>query len=68
MFTCKPVFVVMYGKGAMRHWEEIAGIMLRPDGVQKVESTIVAFATHPVARGVRKKYWVELGQRMRSIV
>ncbi len=66
MFTCKPIFVVMYGKGGSEPWKEIAGIALHPDSVQKVESTVVAFATHPVARGLRREYWVELGQRMRS--
>src|SRR6266567_1397858 len=68
MLTCKPAFAVMYGKGAMKDWEEIAGITLCPDSVQKVGSTIVVVATHPVARGLRKKYWVDLGQRMRSVI
>ena len=67
MLTWKPVFVVMYGKGAMKHWEEIAGVILHADNVQKVGSTIVVIATHPVTRGLRKEYWIELGERMRSV-
>jgi hypothetical protein len=67
MLACKPVFVVMYGKGVMKYWKEIVDPRVRPGSVQKVGSTIVAFAPHPVAYGVRKKYWVALGRKMRAL-
>lgn len=64
--THKPIFVVMYGQGDMEHWQKISGIEVQPESVQKVESTIFAFARHPVAHGQRKKDWVRLGNKMRS--
>jgi hypothetical protein len=64
MLACKPVFVVMYGKGAMKYWKGIGSNRLSPGCAQKIGSTIFVVATHPVARGLGKKYWVKLGQRM----
>lgn len=60
----KPRFVAMYGIGARAHYEKIAGIELRPNSVQKVGSTIFAFAKHPVAHGVTNVDWVKLGKKI----
>jgi len=67
MLACKPRFVVMYGRRDLKHWEQIAEVALHRKSVQKDGSTIFAVAKHPVARGLSKKYWVKLGQRMRSV-
>lgn len=65
MLKHEPKFVVMYGRGARRHWEEIAGCELNPNGVVKCGATLIAFTTHPVAFGIKNSYWEQLGQRLR---
>ena len=65
MCACKPKFVVMYGISEKKHWEKIAGRALRKNDVRKVESTIIAFAPHPVAFGTKDQDWRKLGQRLR---
>jgi hypothetical protein len=67
MLACKPVSVVMYGHEAKEDYQKIAEMEFYPDdsgSVRKVESTIFAFAKHPVSWGLRNKYWVELGRKM----
>ncbi|MGB9466740.1 MAG: hypothetical protein WBR10_16655 [Candidatus Acidiferrum sp.] len=65
MRACKPVFVVMYGMSEKKHWEEIAECALRKNYVQKVGSTIIALAPHPVAFGTKDQDWRKLGLRLR---
>lgn len=67
MKTHRPALVVMYGIGAKQHWERIVNLPLDPGCVKTADSTILAFAAHPVARGQKKEYWMDLGLRMRAM-
>jgi hypothetical protein len=70
MLTYRPALVVMYGVSEKEHWEKIAGSSFPADNILKLDSTIIAFAPHPVRPGRRRgnAYWAELGERLRQEV
>jgi len=51
MLTYTPELVVMYGQN-QKHWEEIAGSSFPPDGVIRLQSTVLAFTPHPTSYGL----------------
>jgi hypothetical protein len=55
---CRPAFVVMYGKGHLKHWKEIAAVVRTSDNVQ------IVFAPHPVAYGATDQVWIEMGRQL----
>jgi len=61
-----PEFIVMYGQGNRKEWEQIAGGKFDANGVCRMGKTIAATALHPVTRGVGNEYWVKLGRLLRS--
>jgi hypothetical protein len=62
----KPCLVVMYGLSEKKHFEKIAGQVFPSNGVMSLGSSTLALATHPVSfEGVKNRYWIELGKRLR---
>jgi hypothetical protein len=62
----KPRTVVMYGKSAKQHWDNIAEHRLVVDQWMRVGSTCMVFTPHPVSRGHRNSDWLRLAQRFRE--
>jgi hypothetical protein len=60
-----PKFVVMCGANALKSWEEIAGVELKPDIVVKRGLTLFVYTTQPGTRGKTNSDWLELGRRLR---
>jgi hypothetical protein len=67
MHTHNPALVVMYGKQDKKHWEEISEGAFPPNGIQRLDSTILAFTPHPSRPSRPPKYWMEWGERLRQV-
>jgi len=66
ILQCKPTFVVMYGKGCLSQWQQIAGGEFDNQGIREIGTTIALTTKHPVARGARNQDWEQLGKLLRA--
>jgi hypothetical protein len=66
--THNPEFIVMYGVGQRKEWEQIAGTTFDSNGTCRIEKTVAAIAPHPVTPGLGNEYWLALGLTLRCIV
>ena len=68
MLKYKPRLVVIYGGGKKKRecWEKIFESRFGPDGILKLESTIVAHTAQPAAHILKDTDWEALGQRLRA--
>lgn len=69
MISCRPEFVVIYGKSQWRHWEDFwkAKGFVVPDseGITTLPFTTIALTLHPVRRS-KNDAWIDLGKRLRE--
>jgi len=63
----KPELVVMYGRNARRHWDEIAGFSIPDDEAFEVGPTIMISAVHPAAPNPEgDAYWRKLATKLKG--
>jgi len=60
-----PKVVLMHGLAAQSHWEEIAGVPLKPDTVVRVGPTLFVMTPSPVVPGRKNADWERLGLQVR---
>ena len=67
--TYRPELIIMYGAGQRADWQAIAQHPMEPGEsiLCPATSGILACTRHPVAHGMSKRYWMELGQTLRSL-
>jgi len=68
-----PLLVLFYGLGYLDYWQEIAGISLEPQKIDrvygsKVGNTLFVAAKHPAARGIGNKYFHEIGKWISAVM
>lgn len=63
---CKPMFVIMYGRGQLQYWEQIAGGAFDDEGMREVGTTVVLTTMHPVARRVCNQDWERFGESLQT--
>ena len=70
MVAFRPTFVIIYGRGQMKHWRNFwknNEILVCDSGnISKLAFTTIAFVPQPTAPGSGNQYWVEVGRRLRS--
>jgi len=71
--VCQPPFVVFYGWGYRRWWQEIAGVAFTPSDTAsglfhygKKHHTTFAIVKHPASRGVSNDYFASVGSSLAS--
>lgn len=60
-----PEFLVMYGLGWRREWEQIVGGEFDEKGIRRVGNTVAMITPHPAAYGQKNEEWVAYGSALR---
>ncbi len=69
MASCRPTFVVIYGKSQLMHWKGFwkdSDIPVHDSSnISTLPFTTVAFAPQPTAPGVGNQHWIDLARMLR---